>query len=318
MIDLFIIAGFLGAGKTTFIEKWLAESEDSGLTVVIENDFGDVNMDAAYLANRNIEVKSLSSGCICCSLSKDFESAIRDIALRWQPSRIIVEPSGVAHLSDIEKACLPLIKEGLIQLKEKITLVDVSMYLLYAENFGGFYTDQVQGASKVFLSHMPTDQELFKTTLDALKRLNAKALISDENFNTLDLSPLLENRLPVNRLEANKSSILPLPRKLRVQPHRLRRATQVPHFESLTLSIHQPLSDSIIQVLGSELQKGTYGQIYRAKGFIPVLSKTLALQYTPQQLHLTPSVDMPHFITFIGFQLQDTALKNLLKGAYLQ
>lgn len=110
MIDLFIIAGFLGAGKTTFIEKWLAESEDSGLTVVIENDFGDVNMDAAYLANRNIEVKSLSSGCICCSLSKDFESAIRDIALRWQPSRIIVEPSGVAHLSDIEKACLPLIK----------------------------------------------------------------------------------------------------------------------------------------------------------------------------------------------------------------
>lgn len=98
--DLFIISGFLGAGKTTLIKKLITEGFRNENIVIIENDFGDASVDAALLRTPNIEVRELSSGCICCSLSGDFVRALLDVLKRFKPSKILIEPSGVSKVSD--------------------------------------------------------------------------------------------------------------------------------------------------------------------------------------------------------------------------
>ena len=79
MIQLDIISGFLGAGKTTFIHKLLTETGGAG-TVLVENEFGDVSIDGDILGG--VEMLELSNGCICCSLSGSFVDGIAEIAER--------------------------------------------------------------------------------------------------------------------------------------------------------------------------------------------------------------------------------------------
>lgn len=64
-----IISGFLGAGKTTFINKYI--SENKGKTVIIENEFGKIGLDKKLIQG-NIPVREINSGCICCSLVSNF------------------------------------------------------------------------------------------------------------------------------------------------------------------------------------------------------------------------------------------------------
>ncbi|MBU3190854.1 hypothetical protein KPL51_15090 [Clostridium bowmanii] len=90
-----IISGFLGSGKTTLIKKLLKEKLHSENIVIIENEFGEI------------------------------ETAIQEIVATYNPDRIIIEPSGVAKLSDIIKACNTIKLKHLIEINMVITLVDV-------------------------------------------------------------------------------------------------------------------------------------------------------------------------------------------------
>ena len=72
MTDIYIISGFLGAGKTTFIQNLLKQIPKNEKVVIIENDFGEINFDASLLSQCGYEVKALNSGCICCSIYENF------------------------------------------------------------------------------------------------------------------------------------------------------------------------------------------------------------------------------------------------------
>ena len=73
--ELYITAGFLGAGKTTAIlsaSAWLLKRARK--LVILENEVGDIAYDEALLKSNGMEVKNLLSGCICCTLSLDLIS----------------------------------------------------------------------------------------------------------------------------------------------------------------------------------------------------------------------------------------------------
>ena len=101
-MDIEIVSGFLGAGKTTFLKQYLPLL--TGKTVVIENEYGEIGLDGDLIQS-DIPVKELYAGCICCSLAVDFRNGIREIVRQYQPDRIVIEPSGVGKLSDIVKVC---------------------------------------------------------------------------------------------------------------------------------------------------------------------------------------------------------------------
>ena len=86
-MEIQIISGFLGAGKTTFLNKYLPLLP--GKTAVVENEFGEVGLDGV-LIQEDIPVTELSAGCICCSLAIGLNDGIVEIAERFNPDRIII------------------------------------------------------------------------------------------------------------------------------------------------------------------------------------------------------------------------------------
>ena len=75
-MDIQIISGFLGAGKTTFINRYLPLLGPK--TVIIENEFGDISLDGSLIEG-DAEVREITSGCICCTLSGDFRQHRRHV-----------------------------------------------------------------------------------------------------------------------------------------------------------------------------------------------------------------------------------------------
>ena len=104
MTKIDIISGFLGAGKTTFIQKLLSDALKGENVVLIENEFGEIGVDSGFLKNAGIEIREMNQGCICCSLVGDFESSLKEVIEQYHPERILIEPSGVGKLSDILSA----------------------------------------------------------------------------------------------------------------------------------------------------------------------------------------------------------------------
>ena len=77
MINVYIVSGFLGAGKTTFIQKLLKEKKFEKV-MLLENEFGEIGVDGAFFED-TLKVKEINNGCICCSLQGDFEDALEEI-----------------------------------------------------------------------------------------------------------------------------------------------------------------------------------------------------------------------------------------------
>ncbi len=152
MIQIDIFSGFLGAGKTTLIKKLIREAYAGERVVLIENEFGEIGVDGGFMQDAGIEVTEMNSGCICCSLVGDFSKALQEVANRYSPDRILIEPSGVGKLSDVIKAVQRAeVKDS--RLNAFCTVVDAKKCKAYLKNFGEFFLDQVENASCIVLSH---------------------------------------------------------------------------------------------------------------------------------------------------------------------
>ena len=97
MLPSFIITGFLGSGKTTLLINSVKDYFHHKKVAVVVNEFGEVGFDGKVLSNVYSQVLELSEGCICCSLSANFEKGIREILDKYRPDVLFVETSGVSE-----------------------------------------------------------------------------------------------------------------------------------------------------------------------------------------------------------------------------
>lgn len=102
-MDMIIIAGFLGSGKTTLILNTVGQiTERTGKKVaLIVNDFGNIGIDGKVMEKYGLKVQELPRGCICCTLGPNFLDTVRTIQDKFQPDLVIVEPSGIADPDSI-------------------------------------------------------------------------------------------------------------------------------------------------------------------------------------------------------------------------
>ena len=170
-IDIF--SGFLGAGKTTLIRKLIAEGYQNEKLVLIENEFGEIAVDGAFLQDAGVQITEMNSGCICCTLVGDFTKALGQVMTDYAPDRILIEPSGVGKLSDVARAVERV--EG-AEIGAKVTVVDAGKCKMYARNFGEFFNDQVASADLIVLSRTDTANDA-KTmaAVELLKGINPDA-----------------------------------------------------------------------------------------------------------------------------------------------
>ena len=193
MTQIDIISGFLGAGKTTFIQKLLQESLKGENVVLIENEFGEIGIDSGFLKNSGIEIREMNQGCICCSLVGDFETSLKEVIETYKPDRILIEPSGVGKLSDILSAVKTVSANLPVHLDGAVTVVDSTKAKLYNKNFGEFFDDQIRYATSIVLSRTDiATEEKVEEAIRIVRDLNPKANLITTAIKELSGEKLLE------------------------------------------------------------------------------------------------------------------------------
>ena len=194
MTKIDIISGFLGAGKTTLIKKLIKEALGGQKVVLIENEFGEIGIDGGFLKEAGIEITEMNSGCICCTLVGDFGTALRDVITKYEPDRIIIEPSGVGKLSDVIKAVADVKKDfENVELNSFIAVVDAGKTTMYMKNFGEFFNDQIENANTIVLSRTgKTSEGKIEKAVAAIKEHNNKAVIITTDWDELTGAQILE------------------------------------------------------------------------------------------------------------------------------
>ena len=170
-----VISGFLGAGKTTLIQKLIKDVFAGKKVVLVENEFGEIGIDGGFLKEAGITINEINGGCVCCTLQGDFHDALEKVEQTYHPDHIIIEPSGVGKLSDI----LAIVKsvEGL-ELNSYSTVVDAKRCKIYHKNFKEFFDDQIQTASCVILSRSQmVEEDKLNEDADIIRELNPEVRI---------------------------------------------------------------------------------------------------------------------------------------------
>ena len=151
-IPVLLVTGFLGSGKTTFINDMLIAEHGKRIAAIV-NDFGAINIDEALLQSATDDVIGLKNGCICCSLQGDLLRTLKQVLGGVAPDLIVIEASGVADPQGIIDALMDPILWPAVSLGSVVCLVDAPDILLNAQRVADpLWRAQAKAADIVQLS----------------------------------------------------------------------------------------------------------------------------------------------------------------------
>ena len=185
-----VISGFLGAGKTTLIQKLIKDVFAGKKVVLVENEFGEIGIDGGFLQEAGITINEINGGCGCCTLQGDFHDALEKVENTYHPDHIIIEPSGVGKLSDI----LSIVKsvEGL-ELNSYSAVVDAKRCKIYHKNFKEFFDDQISTACCVILSRTQlVSEDKLNEDVSIIRELNPDVRIITTPWDDLNGESIYE------------------------------------------------------------------------------------------------------------------------------
>jgi Putative GTPases (G3E family) len=266
-VQVDIFSGFLGSGKTMLIKKLLSEKVYDSNTVIIENEFGEVGIDGDILKESNIEIKEINSGCICCQVSGNFGEAVLEVIGKYNPNNIIIEPSGVAKLSEILNILQEKKFQHELEIRNIFTLIDIRNYDMYLKNFKEFYENQIKRAKTIVLSRSQlVDNKKIDTTIDSIRKLNLKAKIIYKPWELLKGSDFLSTNVINEKRKifaANSSTSSSASKQMRREVNHS--ANEI--FESYPIDLEENISMIEIQKKFEFISTNDkFGRIIRAKG----------------------------------------------------
>src|SRR3989338_2205447 len=245
-----IITGYLGAGKTTLLRNILKNANQK--LAVIMNEFGEINIDGKIIKGKNINMVELQGGCVCCSLTGEFEAAIKEIIEKTKPDAIVVETTGVAEpdavVIDIQDNLPELRLDGVI------TVVDSDAITKFPA-IGHTGKMQIEMADIILLNKTDlVDKKRLKEVENKIKTINeAAAIIKTEKCNVDN-----EILFGINTKKTAK----------RHKAHEIKE--QYFKFETKRLINKEKFDDFV---------KNMPKNVYRAKGFIKSNKKDLLFNY---------------------------------------
>lgn len=147
-----VVSGFLGAGKTTFIQELVRRTGED--VVIYENEYGEADVDARRLrADADLKVWESVESCICCSGKQDFAASVLTISNTLDPAYLIVEPTGVARLGRVMEN-LAQVAWGRIELLAPVTIVDAGAWEAQRRNAPEVFDDQVRSTATIVVSKL--------------------------------------------------------------------------------------------------------------------------------------------------------------------
>jgi G3E family GTPase len=177
-VPVLLVAGFLGAGKTTVVNHLLAHAEGRRIAALV-NDFGAINIDAELITGAADGVVSLANGCICCSLEGDLLRTLAVLLRRVpRPDIIVIETSGVADPADVVRNLMdPLIfREA--PLETVLCVVDATMQVVTLDD--ALLRSQIRAADVIALSKVDLADAAAATLMrDAIRAMRPSAVLVD-------------------------------------------------------------------------------------------------------------------------------------------
>jgi G3E family GTPase len=307
-VPILLVAGFLGAGKTTVVNHLLAHAEGRRIAAVV-NDFGAINIDAELIAGASDGVVSLANGCICCSLEGDLLRTLATLLRRDpQPEFIVIETSGVADPQDIVRNLMdPLIwREA--PLETVLCVVDASTPVAMLND--ALLRSQIRAADVVALSKVDlADAAGHAQVRDAVRAMHPAAVVVDALHGEVSAALLFSpdvDRMPTPRE--------PGPRR-----------PTADRFESLSWTSEQPVSLPRLQEAIGRLAP----KLARAKGLFETVEQPgrwTVFQFAGGRATLasggTPAADMPRtrivFVAELGVLSRaeiDSIMEACIEGA---
>lgn len=147
-----VVGGFLGAGKTTLVNRVIRETRGRRIGVLV-NDFGELDVDGALISGVAGGVMSLANGCICCSIKDDLVGALLRLLERPdRPEHLLIETSGISNPGAVVETLTDLQRSGLLRLDGVITVVDAERFTLAGAAQGDLERCQVRAADLVVIN----------------------------------------------------------------------------------------------------------------------------------------------------------------------
>lgn len=305
-IDIF--SGFLGAGKTLLIKKLISTGAYKENIAIIENEFGEVSIDSLILRDTNIKIREINSGCICCEVTGDFKEACIEVIEKYKPDRIIIEPSGVAKLTDIIKVFKKVDLRDKVVIENLITVINPEKYDSYINNFKDFYIDQIKNAKKIVISRVEKVDNLKIDKIEkSIRSINSKSEIIKKPYNELNSNEILSS-LNYEKLKIENSSF-----KASLKGIARERSTAKDIFDSYAIYPKNIFSKAELNAKFKFIASSkAYGDIIRAKGVINLREGTYGqFDYAGEEFELREMKNkIESVISFIGVNLNKEELKK--------
>lgn len=294
-VKMDIVSGFLGSGKTTLIRKILQSLPEEKI-VIIENEYGEIQIDKEVLRVAGFDIYELTNGCVCCSLKEDFRLILRQI-LEQDVDRIIFEPSGIFILSEIfELFQDPVIAEA-CELNSVITVVDGVNFYRYAQGVTGFFANQIEGADVLLISKSQlVDLEQVEKIKEELRRMNSQAVIIAEPWENLG-SKEIQSLMAGNILTKDSW-------KESLNGGKMEESLSGHSFDTVGMATKKAFSLEGLEELLEGAQKGIFGDVVRAKGIVPNGNEFWEFNYILGDFDIRPTQgDFAGMVSFIGKDL---------------
>ena len=218
LVPITVLAGYLGAGKTTLINHVLNNQQGYKVAVIV-NDIGEVNIDAELIGKGGIvqeedsSLVPLQNGCICCTLKTDLMQQIVDIINTRKFDYILIEASGVCEPLPIAQTITVLSEQSqkyglqkICRLDNMVTVVDAMRLRdefgcgenlvkeeIDEEDIENLLIQQIEFCNKIVLNKVDSlsEEELNKVKA-IIKILQPKAEIIETNYGKVDVSKMLD------------------------------------------------------------------------------------------------------------------------------
>ena len=200
LIPATIVTGFLGSGKTTLLKRVLTEAHGQKIAV-IENEFGDENIDSEILVqDSNEQIIQLNNGCVCCSIREDLRTTLADLAEKRRKGelnfdRVVIETTGLADPGPVAQTFFmdDEIAESYL-LDSILTLVDAK----HADeqlNTRQEARRQIGFADQIFLSKTDlVDDATLQALIHRVKHMNPRAPQHKVHFGEVPLADVFDLR----------------------------------------------------------------------------------------------------------------------------
>lgn len=259
---IMLITGGLGSGKTTLLKNILDAAPVR--VAVLMNEFGEIGVDGRIIKGRNVDIVELAGGCVCCSMTGEFEEAVREIITGFRPDMIVVEATGVAEADSLVFE----VDDNLPEVRLDTVICVVDAYLSIRHPQVG-YTSRTQiGSADIILLNktdlVTTDEA--QTVEEQTRKYNERAAIVQTDYCRVDMEILFG----LTGEARPRYTLFPAP-----EGEAAGNSRPVLHFESFSWTSGRVLDEEKFSAFMGRLPQ----EVIRAKGFVRFSGSACLVNY---------------------------------------